>query len=434
MAQSIPVAFLLLRPNYLKSFGPLIDYFVTERADEFRVMILVPLWEPWKPEFSVDPEDIRSRWQDRISVVELPDVPTLADLMRRGAFAAFLNLDALVAGMSGDDVRALRDASRHGGVKWIALPELFSQDQIVVDDPQAALDLWDVVCTVGPRSVRYIDRKLSASDPDVARAVRDRLVITGYPELDGLQNLRDARTLRNKYGLPTERPIVYVSTAPAFHPYIDGGWRLRGMKMRFREEMELSLRTVVGYAATLGHPLLLSYRRYLSALRQFADRNDACLVAKTRAKHHDPAFLGEYLDHVFGDRCFYPFTTLELLSVSSLYFGFYSGTVLEAMALGLYSITALFLPPSIVQPSAGWRRQLAYCASGAGGLWNSPGVSSVIAGDRYAARAELKTFEESRLQDYTVDDVHRDAVFGDFVSHVGRSSERVADTVAECCG
>lgn len=434
MAQSIPVAFLLLRPNYLKVFGPLIEYLVTERAAEFRVMVLVPLWEPARAEFRVDPEGIRSRWRDRITVVELPDVPTLADQMRRGAFAAFLNLTPLVAGLSPDDVRALRDASRHGGVKWIALPELFSQDQIVVDDLQAALRFWDVVCTVGPRSVRYIDRELSASDPDVACAVRDRLVITGYPELDGLRELADARTVRDKYGLPPERPIVYVSTAPALYPYIDSGWRLRGMKMRFREETDFSLRAVVGYAATVGHPLLIPYRQYLSALRRFADRNGACLVAKTRAKHHDPEFLGEYLDQVFGDRCFFPFTTLELLSVSSLYFGFYSATVIEAMALGLYSITALFLPPSIVQSLAGWRRQSAYCTWGAGGLWNSPGVSSVIAGDRYAARAALRCFAESRLQDYAVDEAHRDVVFGDFVSHVGRSSERVADALAVCCG
>lgn len=427
-----PLGFYLLRPNFLKVFGPLIDYLVTARRAEFQVIVLVPQWVRSRPEFTVDPSVIEKLWGDRVTVWSLPTVQALEELIQRGSLAAFINLQPMVHGMGSEDVRRLKNASRRAGVKWVALPELFSQDQILVDDIEAAVEDWDLICTLGPRSLRYVEKHLNGASPTLARTLLDRLVVTGYPELDGLESLSDAASIRGNYGLPSDRPIVYVSTAPAFYPYVGTGWSLRGLKGRFRGEFDASLSGLIAHATSLAHPVLVSYRQYLSALRQFADRNGACLVAKTRPKHHDPAFLPDYVDCVIGDRCFFPFTTLELLSVSSLYFGFYSSTVLEALALGVYSITAMFVPIAAAEPRVDWREKSAYYDWGAEGLWSRPGVSTIVWGDRFSARGILERFSRSELRDYKLDDHAREAVLGDFLSHLGGSSERVVDALAAC--
>jgi hypothetical protein len=152
-------------------------------------------------------------------------------------------------------------------------------------------------------------------------------------------------------------------------------------------------------------------------------------VGKTRTKHDDPVYVRESLDLLLGDVSFFPFTTLELMQVSSLYFGFYSATVMEAVACGVYAITALFLPPDLVPPQAQWRRGIDFFERRPGGLWDTPGVSAVIEGTQESGHAALVGFARSKLEDYGGNKEERRAALGKYVSFLGRSSEHVVDAI-----
>jgi hypothetical protein len=169
----------------------------------------------------------------------------------------------------------------------------------------------------------------------------------------------------------------------------------------------------------------------LSALRRFADANGAVLIGKTRERHRDPEFVHDYLDELFGDRCFHPFTTLELLRASDLYFGFFSASVIEAIGAGVYAITSVFFPPEEVEPPLDsyrrWSEQLLW---GKHGFWNQQGVSEVMHGTRRSSYAALERFAGASLADYRIDQNRRHAVLSEFVSHMGSSCARFTDALA----
>jgi hypothetical protein len=423
------LAFYLPRENQLKVLGPVLDHLTRREADRFQVRVLIPGWRTNKK--ALDAEAAASLQADlggRIAVQALNHPTALTRLAAYGEFDAFVNLMPVVSEVDETTLQGFRSASRKAGVKWVALPYIFAQDQFVLEDPAGAVELWDVIGTVGSRSLQYLERELAGVEPCLARRLRDRIIVTGYPELDALDEAIDVHVIRAKYGLPRDKPLVFVATAPSFAA-VDDSWRMRGLRARFFGTRLASAGNVVGSVASFRDPVMVPYRRYLTALRQFADANGACLVGKTRQKHHDPPYVGDYLDHLLGDRSFFPFTTLELMRASSLYFGFYSATVMEAVACGVYAITALFLPSDLVPPQPQWRRGIDFFERLPGGLWDTPGVSAVIEGTRGAGQAALARFARSKLENYGGDKDERRAALGKYVSFLGRSSERVVDAI-----
>ena len=243
--------------------------------------------------------------------------------------------------------------------------------------------------------------------------------------------LESPRRLREKYGFSATQPIIYVSTAPSFFPLVSTAACLRGVEMRFRGQYRFSPRGLVAQVVSQRYPMVVPYRRYLKALRAFADVNGAMLIAKTRAKHRDPAYLTDYVDALIDDRCFFPFTTLELLHIASLYVGFYSATVLEAMALGLYSFTAMFVPVELAEPAASWRAWSQYFHRNPGSLWNMPGVSSLLDGTSKECLQQLDAFSCASLKDFQCDEQARQKVLSQFMGCLGSSSQRCMEILAD---
>ena len=428
------VGFYIPRANYLREMGPLIEYLVRERSADYRVTALLPRWNVSKPQLRVDVKTFNDLWGESIKVRELRTVSALADVIRAGDIEALLSLQPELSDIGPADIAALRMESVKQGIKWVALPDCFTQDALVVIDVPSVLANWDVVCTAGPRSVRYIEEHLRDVEPQAARTLLSRIAAVGDPKFDGLRNLSCGRDIRRKYGLPQDKPVVFLATAPRIVPLSVNSWVARSLDTRFRSDSVWSARRALARLKSLHYPILLEYRRYLDALRRFADKNRAILVAKTRAKHQDPQFVGDFVDHLIGDHEFFPFTTLELLKTANLYFGFYSNTASEAVVSEVYALTALFLPPHVAEGNRDWRwRKSAEAMNrGPSGLWQVPGVSEIIHGTTAAGATALNRFADSTLEQYRIDEGRRRDILSDLYSDLGNSSARVIGALEAC--
>lgn len=432
MASRSVVVYLAFE-NQLKNFGPLIQYLLDERGSDFGVTVVIPQWVTKQntravARNAIGEETLRSLWGTRIDVCEMRHPDVLLDMARSGAIEVLLASRGRLEGLPISYVASVRAESLKLGTTWVALPEGFSLDFMVFDDLILMLDLWDVWCLPGPRSLRYIEQRLKHVSSEVAKDVRSRLAVVGFPQFDGLANLKDSETLRFKYGLPTDKPIVFVATAPLFYPLASSTLMARGLVKRFRRETDWSLRGVVARGVSCRYPQLTTYTEYLSALRQFADRNDACLVGKTRPKHQDPEYVSDYLDYLISDTSFVPFTTDELLKVSSLYFGFYSAAATEALVHGVYAYTTTFIPRVEIEPvkEKDWAETFFF---GEEGIYRRKGIGTLIQGTSPDASSCLRMFARSSLSDYKIDREQLLDLRTDLFSYFGYSSKIITDSL-----
>lgn len=426
------VGFYLPRDNVLKVMAPIAQHMLRRGAGALRPVFLVPGWRISKAQRQPRADAVRLAFGGQVEVIRLDDIDALERLIASGSLDAFVNLTPTVCEIDLTALRRLREISRRVGTIWIALPYTFASEEMILEDPALALELWDRVCLIGRRSVEYLELRLRAASSPLRAPLLARTAITGYPELDGLSMLDDERAIRRKYGLPLDRPIIVVATAPSFYPLIRRSRTLQGLEMRFRGAWPRSPGGAAAWAASAWrYPRVASYRRYLRALRAFADANGACLVAKTRDKHRDPRYVRDMVDSIVGDDSFFPFTTLELLRVARLYVGFYSAMTLEAVAAGVYAISALFMPPPAINRSPADRMRAEFFHRNPGSLWNAPGVSELIDGTTRAGAAALERLAHARFEAYAVDERQRAALLERYVSHLGRSSQRVVEVLEE---
>ncbi len=417
------------RGNYLKVMGPLIAHVVAERGTDCRAVVLLPRWGTSKPQLWLDRATVSALWQDGLEIIELAHPDDLRQLVRAGTLDALFSVQPALSDLSAEQVASLRAASVTHGTQWIALPEGFSQDAYLITETESILANWDLVCLTGTRSVAFVESHLEQMAPATARSLRARTAITGYPEFDALATLPTESQSRATYGLPVDTPLVFVATAPRIVPLSVNTWRARGIDMRFRGEGSVRDR-VRALATTVQYPTLVPYRTYLDSLRRFADRNGAALVAKTRAKHQDPACLTDTVDYFIEDRSFYPFTTLELMQCCRLYFGFYSNTVSEAVASGVHALTALHMPPDVAHWRPEWRGLSRAMSWGESGLWRTPGIAQVIDGTSRESADALSRLADSRLDDYRSDEEHRANAMREFFNYPCNSSALVLDALA----
>jgi hypothetical protein len=267
--------------------------------------------------------------------------------------------------------------SRRTGTLWCTLGHVQEEllDLLLPPGP-AVLEPWDIATTL---------RRNGVADLAPLR----KLAPVGFVELDQVRGF-DRVELRRRYGLPADRPVVYFSTAPRFDRPVIG----RSMPPRLHWEhapfglMEAAFFGRVPRALAraalarwrsrwpdLDH--LTTYRDVLSAVRRFARRHDAVIVAKTRAKHRDPTYVARVVDHLLPDGAFFPFRTLELMALADVYVGLPSSSAIEAAFLGLPMVHVLPFPPDAYEaPSFLPVREEFYLKPG--GLWNAPGLATAF--------------------------------------------------------
>ena len=413
------LAFYVPRSNHLRIMAPVIRHLTKTHSDTYELLICYPTWPIAKRFLQVTEEMLHETCGARATLCALRQPMDLLSTLRHHQAKAFINVSPSVNEINAKALAVIRTQSRQDGVKWIALPYVNYQDVLCAADPEAVSRDWDVVCTLGAHSMEYVSSRMQSSDADVRQAMLDRLVPIGYPELDGLATI-DRATVLKKYGLPTAKPIIFLSTAPSYYRAYGGQGAVVGYEMRFRGWDAVPPHRWLNRLYTLHHAQMISYRQYLGALREMADRNGAIIVAKTRTKHRDPRFLQSYCDYLFDDVTFYPFTTLELASVSGLYFGFFSMAIVEAVAAGAYAITAKFAPIDEIAPPGA--SETATYLTACDTLGNTAGVSEVIDGMTPQGVARLTEIRHAPLSDFQVDAQQRHQLLNRFFSHHGHSA------------
>lgn len=426
------VCFYLPRDNFLKCFAPIIQTLIDKHQERLTPVIIVPGWEISKAHLQPGPVAITQVFGGKVRVHAPGNVEAMLRILDEEGIQVFVSLSVELSDITSGERAGFFSRLKNLGIKTVSTPYLWHQDYFIGEKPEAVLEEWDLLTTMGPRGLRYIEHRLSGAAPEVRKLIMDRTIAVGYPELDGIRLNSDA-DVRKKYKLPSDKSIIYVSTAFKFFPgnvYVSGRlsrWRLRGCQSIFSgpaESVDSSPLADMG-ARTLARMMdgpIISYHHYLRSLRMLADRNNAILVAKSRTKHQDPEYLCDYVDALFYDESFFPFTTLELMQISNLYFGFYSASALEAVVMGLYSITSEYLPQKYIEHDWSWEPGR-YFYFGNYGLWNFSGVSELWRGGEAMTRKKLAHLEKSSLEELSPDPAQRERLLSDFLACRKGSSE-----------
>ena len=430
------VACYLPRNDYLRVFGPLIQHLLERSPRGEAVHVICPNWSISKPHRQLRAEDLHALFGDRVATHLVGGVEDFREQLERERYDVLLTYLPDLAELDQEEIDQLRAVSRRVGTKWMSLPYFYSQEGYLLNYKNTAwvLQTWDMIGTMGRWSTDYLQRETAglprATQEAIARAVR----IVGYPLLDGIRHLPSASAIRAKYGLGS-KPVIVVATAAKFYPLVSNAWKLRGSEHWFRGgKWPPSGPGLVSTACAVASPRVIPYREYLRALRRFADRNGALLVAKTRVKHQDPGYVHEYVDTMVQDGDFYPFSSLELLSVASLYVGFYSAMALEAITLGVPAVNCVFLSPELAGAPV-WRPWPGYFLRQPGALFDVPGVSRTINGWTEEGKAAVARLAEATFDDYPIDTEAREGFLDRCLAYwrpdQPSSSEQVYRTMEE---
>ena len=234
-----------------------------------------------------------------------------------------------------------RQVSRPLGMKWAALDSCGDNLTFLLEGDSTGN--WDLVTTLSEEAKQF-------AVAETGGYFGNDLVPIGYPELDQLSLQTMTReACRAKWNLPAGQMVVLFGTAA------------RPIRLgRIRRWWFGQVR----------------YRQIVRALRQWCDERGALLIAKTRAKHGDPAWLARICDRVVGDESFYPFSTLELLQAADLYVGFASAMAIEACAVGIPQVHLHGWPPERYEWPSAWPMKQRFFLE-RDGLWNTSFSSQV---------------------------------------------------------
>jgi hypothetical protein len=335
---------------------------------------------------------------------------------------------------------AIRDGvlvpSRKRGVRWCSLGYLHEELFHVLADGVGILDHWDVPTTFSQSGVERLEERLAERRATGAERA-NKLKPIGFVECDQVADF-DRRALREKYGLPQDRPVICFATAPPFETFRTA----RPMRWCFRQAWyrgDALARLAGRWWNRRWRDLdyLAGYREIVRCLRRFADRHQAVLVAKTREKHADPAYMRHAMDRLFSDGSYYPFRTLELLHLADLYIGIYSSTAFEAAFLGRRIRTIAPFPPEVLEDPLflEFKRDFFFGSCGHPGIWNAPGFSEL--NHTYIAREweAFREWAETGPLDLQVDAVVKSAVVGRVIGFEDfKASARFLDLVEMTLG
>lgn len=386
------IAYFCPRVNHLKMFGPVIAE-QRRRSPGGRSLVFVP--GPPLVDFGGKAAALAA-WPRLDEVggqlgadVEVVPVTTPAEFLERIRQAGVAAVVSVGLRMDPAIVAGVMVPSRRTGTLWCTLGHVQEEllDLLLPPGP-AVLEPWDIATTLGQASLDFVTALLRRNGVENLAPLR-KMTPVGFVELDQVQGL-DRAQLRRRYGLPADRPVIYFSTAPrvdrpvitrSVPPRIQPGHvPFRLMEAAFFERLP---RALAGAALApwrrrwpdLDH--LTSYRDVLAAVRRFARRHDAVIVAKTRAKHRDPAYVARTVDHLLPDGAFFPFRTLELMALADVYVGLPSSSAIEAAFIGLPMVHVLPFPSAAYEaPSFLPVREEFYLKPG--GLWNTPGLATAF--------------------------------------------------------
>ena len=206
------------------------------------------------------------------------------------------------------------------------------------------------------------ERVVTPWSGDMIDHFRAHAVRTGYSLLDSAAGI-DAASVRARWGLPAEGPIVGCLSSP-YGAVLDASW-----EKAFVAESSMGRRywnwRWRGWRGALAPAP--GERRIMEALRTFARRNNAPLVVKLRHTQDATPWMRKLADQIVGEESYYPHSAVELAAISSIMFGFFTTGAPEAVAAGR---------PFVNLGIPGYNREVwERCSSMFVGMFDHPGVA-----------------------------------------------------------
>tara|TARA_B100000315_G_scaffold260607_1_gene323397 strand:+ start:3319 stop:4632 length:1314 start_codon:yes stop_codon:yes gene_type:complete len=208
----------------------------------------------------------------------------------------------------------------------------YGADVFDIHDPMQLLEA-DLFFCLSDKWVRLGEEFYKIMYPDQIKRglyekVKAKIRIIGFPELDSTSMI-SPDSVKDKLGLKRERPVILYLPLPSYASYRNY-WETDIFPRR-------SVKQLLG-AVKIGRMEFLKHWwkkwndfELVRSLKEFADRNDAYFIAKSRKKNPIQHYLSDIADLAMYDESDYPATILKLLMISDLVISFYNTTTaLEA--------------------------------------------------------------------------------------------------------
>ena len=238
--------------------------------------------------------------------------------------------------------------SKELGVKWCVLGHTGDELMCLDGSNCEIIKKWDLITTINYKWKSILKNYMANLNIDEINNA-NKIQCIGSPELDQINQFElNQNQIKIKYGLPMDKRIILVTTAPTYSiepkfKYLHS-CKFISLLLRlppFIHIIKKIIKNDVNYMVTNFHSIK-DYTTIFSLIKKFSDRSGSIIVLKRRAKDFKPkSWEVQFSDYIIEDSCFYPFNTIELLSVADLYIGFGSYTLIEAIASKVPSISLL---------------------------------------------------------------------------------------------
>jgi len=398
--------------TYFKSFGPVVEAALREQVDVWLLLRDPPeLRQGPKAYLRPDPAQVPVFASGAPNVRQWRTDEELVELCVRE------QIEVVIAVWLYPRDYGLCRALQARGVRWLSLQHGVEH---LAMPAQSLLDA-DATAMFAPYWTTHA-RRFFGTD-----GLESKLAVTGHPALDALTAI-DRHAVRRRHGIPEGKPVVVWLP----HDYHD--WDLWEM-LAFRRDWRPGFlaRALRGRRWDLVPDLFrgVTHARLMRSLREFCDRQGACLVVKSRIKDRPARADREAADMFLFDQAYHPPTILELLAAADLCVHVFSVAAMEAAAAGVPGLC--LVPPRasafIADPDTAWRRT-SDDFLGPETLWNFSGVAFMLGMQQAIERLPAMPLDAFRL------DASRRAQYLErFVGPVdGQNARRVLHAAQDLAG
>jgi hypothetical protein len=320
------IAFCIGRMNYLGHFGPIIDYFKSKNAD---IMLLCDNRHKstsagYKAYLYPDCENVREVFcKEDVKAFHTTEefVKIIIEKQRQVVF--FIAIDAIAK-----EVKKILSEKRIN----VIFAHIQPSGDIMVRNELLGADVVFIYCENWRgwwKEWLLHSGIISEKDKDcIFGQIDTKSVSCGFPMVDQLASY-DRRAICEKYGIPEDRKIILFSPFPWRASFSVWSHIIYKPQSKIVKLARLFYHCAWGYIPRVFDAV--DDLQVAKAIRQFADRNNAFFLVKSRIKNWMPPYLRRIADAVFFDESYYPTTIEELLFVADLCINFYSEVTKESV-------------------------------------------------------------------------------------------------------
>lgn len=335
------IAYFCPRVNYLKVYIPVI---IEQLSCGFTLepVIIVPgskntFWGNKNDTAATIDKLVDYDVLSQVKIVEMNDEKHLLELLYKHNVKVVVDFAVTI---NKEISSYVLPKSKTRGVKWCVIGSNGDELRVVGVDRGKTIEQWDLITVVNDFWRTWVTEYLKEINPQKAKYA-EKAISIGNPEFDQIRQFEFSREdILKRHGLASDKKIIFLAPAADYSiPII--------YKLIFFNSFAAKIVNLPVFkqlfkwyvckrkdALVKGWDGIRGYRDTLKKVREFADRNNAIIVCKRR--HKDKKLKRcerECIDVIFEEGMFYPFLTLELMSVSDIYIGFESLCFLEAISL-----------------------------------------------------------------------------------------------------